>query len=310
MLQPILQMAEPGAENTGGAGAAPPGAQGAQGASLLTQTGADGGNLLDWRSSLAPEVRDAPVLQKYGSLNEAVRAFVNAESLIGRSVQIPPKDAPQEVRDKFFERLGRPKTARDYALTVPDLPKGVEWDKELTAAFAEEAHAMGLTQEQYDRLVAWEGRRIGQAMNLVEGHQAQARADGQRKLAQEFGAAAPRKLQQAQYFFEQVGGGRFGGEYGKRAWEAVVASGLANNPDVIATFADAFDQIAEGEFVEAGGWGGNVATREQLDTRRQELLRKQFSKEGLNDAEKVEMSGVYKQLAQLNQTRATAGSRR
>jgi hypothetical protein len=72
-----------------------------------------------------------------------------AERLIGDRVKIPGKDATQEERDAFLNKLGRPAKPEDYTFTVPkDLPENVPYDGERAKQLKTDLHKLGLTGEQ------------------------------------------------------------------------------------------------------------------------------------------------------------------
>ena len=74
----------------------------------------------------------------------------NQEKMLGSAIRIPGKDAPQEEKDAYLNKLGRPESADKYELTVPkDMPEGLPYDGEFAKAAAAKAHALGLTQEQF-----------------------------------------------------------------------------------------------------------------------------------------------------------------
>jgi hypothetical protein len=74
-----------------------------------------------WRDSVAPEHRK--VADKFLSPADVVRSYAELERKLGSAITPPPPDAPPEERERFFERLGRPKRVEDYAVAVPrDVP--------------------------------------------------------------------------------------------------------------------------------------------------------------------------------------------
>lgn len=80
---------------------------------------------------------------------EALRGHFNAEKLIGldragRTVALPKDDAPAEEWASVYKKLGMPETANDYKLP-PELS-----NDPVAKAFAENMHAQGMTQKQFD----------------------------------------------------------------------------------------------------------------------------------------------------------------
>lgn len=76
----------------------------------------------------------------------------NAESLIGRSVQLPAKDAKPEDHDAFLAKVlapYRPEKAEGYDFKLPEgLPENMPYDQDFAAKFKAAAHSAGLTAKQ------------------------------------------------------------------------------------------------------------------------------------------------------------------
>lgn len=116
----------------------------------------------DWR----PEsLRGEKALEKYKSPEDAYKALVEAQKLIGKKADPlapPADDAPQEERDAFSAKLrelrGVPaedKVAEAYAVDVPeDAPEGYALSPELVGAFQGIAHKAGLAPAEFKELAA------------------------------------------------------------------------------------------------------------------------------------------------------------
>lgn len=90
-------------------------------------------------------------VEKSGAKDVAtlVKNAIHAESLIGKSVQIPDDKAKPEDFDKFYGKLGRPEKPDGYEFKLPDgIPEGMPYNGELATAFKAEAHKAGLTAKQ------------------------------------------------------------------------------------------------------------------------------------------------------------------
>lgn len=84
----------------------------------------------------------------------------------GRTVVLPKDDATPGEIEEFYGKLGRPATAADYKLPVPEgMPQ------EFAAAAATEMHKLGLNTKQAQALAAW--------WNGMGAQQAQAEAAAQ-----------------------------------------------------------------------------------------------------------------------------------
>lgn len=104
-------------------------------------------------------LREHPALRKYASKDEAVKALVHAQRLVGRKpegyVRVPGPEAEPEERNAFRSALGLPKRPEEYGLPELDLPEGFEVDGKLQGEFLQVAHELGLTPEQVHGLYAW-----------------------------------------------------------------------------------------------------------------------------------------------------------
>ena len=88
----------------------------------------------------------------YKTVADVTAAARNAESLIGRSVQIPADDAKPEDIEKFLDKATakyRPKDADGYEFKLPEgVPKEMPYDADFAKEFKGAAHKLGLTARQ------------------------------------------------------------------------------------------------------------------------------------------------------------------
>lgn len=121
--------------------------------------GADGkaaNGAADPFSGLETGAREWVGTKGYKSVSDLATAARNAESLIGRSVQLPADDAKAEDVDKYVSKATekyRPKDAAGYEFKLPDgVPKEMPYDGEFAKAFKAWAHDTGLTTRQASAL--------------------------------------------------------------------------------------------------------------------------------------------------------------
>jgi hypothetical protein len=104
-------------------------------------------------------LREHPALRKYGSKDEAVKALVHAQRMLGRRpegyVRVPRGAAAPEEMEEFRTALGLPEGPEGYSLPEVDLPEGFELQEELINGFLKKAHALGMTPEQVQGLYEW-----------------------------------------------------------------------------------------------------------------------------------------------------------
>lgn len=297
-----------GASVNGGdpsSGVAPPAAQ----PPLTDRT-----SLMDWRTGLADNYRTAPVIQRLNTLDDAARALVEQDKTLGRAVLLPTEEpgTPEHTaaKAKIYAKLGRPETAKDYTLTMPE---GAEMDEGMNDDWRTTFHSIGLNQEQVDAIMQGYGRMISRAENIKDGQFARSENEALKALDAEFGPTYPDVLRKANGFFDRFTRGYFNGEGGRLAIEAFNnafledGTRLANVPYVIAAFAEAEARIREGRQQESDVDvpGGN--TLENISARHLELTAKKT--QGL--ATPAELEEIMKHAETLSRARTQGfGSRR
>jgi hypothetical protein len=135
--------------------------------------GGGGGGGTDWRTAIADEkLRASPSLAKFKDVGGLAKSYHELEALQGSSIRKPGPDASAEDVAKFrqrvmelvpdavvlpadagerakvegsiWEKLGRPKEAKAYAL-----PQGVELPENVLEALRKDSADLGLTQSQF-----------------------------------------------------------------------------------------------------------------------------------------------------------------
>ncbi|MGE4291376.1 MAG: hypothetical protein AB7E32_04110 [Desulfovibrio sp.] len=121
----------------------------------------------EWRAPLRGEdgmerevpLREHPALRKYASKDEAVKALVHAQRMLGRRpegyVRVPGTDAAPEEQAEFRAALGLPEAPDGYGLPEVELPEGFELREELRNAYLTKAYELGLTPAQVSGLFEW-----------------------------------------------------------------------------------------------------------------------------------------------------------
>lgn len=101
----------------------------------------------DWKDDLPESLKASKRLAKFKSKAELAQSYEELESKLGRSVEMPGKDAKPEDWDKFLNRIGRPKTPDAYTLGPVD---GFTAPDSYFSGIKEIFHAAGLTERQAD----------------------------------------------------------------------------------------------------------------------------------------------------------------
>ena len=107
----------------------------------------------------------------YKSVSDVAKAAQNAESLIGRSIQLPGDDAKPEDVDKYISKATekyRPKDANGYEFRLPDgVPKEMPYDGDGAKEFKSVAHEIGLTAKQAQKAHDWFVSRSAKAFTTT-----------------------------------------------------------------------------------------------------------------------------------------------
>lgn len=160
-------------------------------------------------------------LQKNEALMKDPKALVkhafNQEKLLGNAIRVPKDDAPQEERDAFLEKLGRPKTDAEYKFEAPkNMPEGLPYDESLEKQFRGVAHKLGLTQQQAaglrDMFVEYQtaafSQAAGQSTEQLEARATQATETLVKKWGPLDGDTAKANFEIANRVFELAPGGQ------------------------------------------------------------------------------------------------------
>lgn len=192
----------------------------------------------DWRASLPAEVRDAPGVVKFKSVEELARGYVNAETMIGKKgVILPGDNAPPEEVAKFREAIGVPAQADGYKLAGKEGAPPEIWNDATAKEIAAFAHEAALTPKQAQALAdKWqtlgiEGGKITAAENERQ------HTEGKAALQKEWGTSFDAKHAAANLAIKQFGGDEI---------VALLAEkGLGNDPRMVKLFAQIGEKMGE-----------------------------------------------------------------
>ena len=220
----------------------------------------------DWRTAIPEELQNDPSLADIQDIGSLAKGYVHAQKMIGSDkVAIPGANAEQEEIDTFFNKLGRPDTPQGYESptdNMPDLPV----NEEMRSQFYEEAHRIGLNNQQTAALLRWEAERT-QGMIAASQQDSQASLEkAQDTMRQEFGKAFEQKMDMAKSAAQEFGGDEL--------LELLDKTGLGNEPVVIKAFANIGKAISNDEIIGGGGRQGfmmsPVEAKSQIATLRRD----------------------------------------
>lgn len=116
-----------------------------------------------------------------------VNSYQNLEKLMGheragRTMVLPKDDQDTETLGKIYDRLGRPASAEDYKLPVPEGDQG-----EFAKVAASKFHELGLSSKQGQALAEWFNGHGSQLQQQQEAAFERQRDEDFSKLEQEWG---------------------------------------------------------------------------------------------------------------------------
>jgi hypothetical protein len=170
-------------------------------------TGKGGEAGASWRDAVPADYRK--VADKFLTPGDVVRSYAELERKLGGAIVPPGEGASPEERERFFERLGRPKRAEDYQVKVPDsVAEALRPDAAATARqqrFLAAAHKAGLSQTQAQAAIDW---YYGEAASLHGEHarvQTESVGESDAALRREWGRDYDRNLEYGKRAMAQFG---------------------------------------------------------------------------------------------------------
>jgi hypothetical protein len=145
-----------------------------------------------------------PVVTAKGWKNplEALSAYAELESKIGKSLTLPGPDAKPEDWAAFFDKAGRPKDAKGYGLKRPDSIDAGMLPDDMVGAFGELAHKLGLLPDQAAGVLGFYTGRIEAGIGLQKAAEEELRAT----LQKEWGPNFDKNMRLAQRAVQRFGG--------------------------------------------------------------------------------------------------------
>jgi len=187
-------------------------------------------------------LRQHPALAKYASKDEAIKALVHAQRLLGKKGEGATEAGGSLLaQGRCQEGAACPVSPADYRLPALEMPENFSVDEALRDAFLGKAHELSLTDAQVAGLYAWFMPLNVQA--LLDRHE-QANVERLRLREQELGAlrkvhggAAQGILEAARKAVLALGG--------KELMERLEASGAADDARVVQAFARVAPLVSE-----------------------------------------------------------------
>lgn len=203
-------------------------------------------------------LRDHPALRDYRTKDEAVKALVHAQRMLGKVpdgyVQLPGDDP--ERAEAFYAAIGRPESAEGYAFPEIDLPDGYEVQETLLEGFRQTAFQLGLTPQQVGGLYQWFLPLVLDTHHGLKAEADQTRERELESLRSVHRGDTPRLLDNALRAAEAIGG--------RELLEALDTTRAGDRAPVINAFAKIAPLVLESGMRSAGSGWGEELSRDKL----------------------------------------------
>lgn len=216
---------------------------------------------VDWRSSLPEELKSEKSLSSITDIAGLAKSYVHAQKLIGADkIPVPNKHATEEDWNAVYEKLGRPKTADEYKLNVPE---NIKSDQTGIKNFSLTAHKLGLLPRQAEGILKYYSDLSALAMNDANSKALTGRKGAEENLKQEWGAAYNQKLEAAGKVFKEY----IGPDY----QNLILQDGtkLGDNPAIAKAFAKLAESLGEDKLV--SNTGPNYMTPNEIQKQLSEI---------------------------------------
>ena len=208
-------------------------------AAAAAAAGGAGGEAKSWLESLPDDIRDNSILKRYATPEDGARALISATGRLGvppeELIRLPKPDDAKGV-EALWNKVGRPEKVDGYGDVK--LPDGSPMDKDALQGFLATMHQTGpFTPAQAQAAAKWYGDFGAAQVKAATDAFAAAKAEGERALKGEWGAAYQQNLDAAALAAERFGGKDF------RAF--VDESGMGDDPRFLKTFKAIADAMGE-----------------------------------------------------------------
>jgi hypothetical protein len=161
----------------------------------------------NWRASLPETIRGEKTLEKFKGVDALAQSYIELEKM-PRGVTQPKPEAPKAEWDAYYEKLGRPKTADEYAVNIK-VPEGMPWSKAAEKNILGKLHAQGLTQKQAEGVINGYLEEAARGNLMIEQVKNQTRQEAEATMKQEWGGLMDTNTALVQRSVAEFGGDEF-----------------------------------------------------------------------------------------------------
>jgi hypothetical protein len=159
----------------------------------------------NWKDDLDEDIRNAPCLNEVAGFKDLVKQHVHGQRSIGKNkVALPDESASDEDWNEFYNQVGRPKVAGDYAYTRPEgVPESHRTDEQMEE-IRKAAHGQNLTQRQFNKIMAADDARVIAKIADDEATAIRETDEAETKLKEEWGMAYEERIHIVNRFINET----------------------------------------------------------------------------------------------------------
>ena len=193
-------------EDTGTGAASGTASGNGQAAGDAGSSGADAGNgkeisTLDWSRHIPKELQGEKVWEQFKGkpVDEVLKQVVALNKYNVGAIKLPDEKDPERGKKlgEIYGKLGRPADPTGYKAEVA-LPEGVQLSEQHEQGFRQAAHAMGLSNAQYEGVMKFYANYLGEAMQGQAQSMGQSKEEGEKALKDAWGVNYQKNLALAQ----------------------------------------------------------------------------------------------------------------
>lgn len=242
----------------------------------------------DWRAEWPDELKADETLGRFSSSSDLAKSYLEVRTKVGAdTLAIPGKEATDEQRSEFWEKLGVPKSADDYKVPS-ELPEGVTLSEDDVKAVWPKFHELNLSEQQAAGVLRlYAERELADAQGLSE----QVKTDREEALGtlkKEWGSAYDERITLAQSAVEALGIRQYANE-----------QGFGDDPTMLKAFAEVGKWLAEDQ-VRGRGQRTFQPSVEEAKIKIDEIRADTAKMKAYNDPSDPASKGVRDELERLN----------
>ena len=157
--------------------------------------------VLDWSTRIPKELAQEKVWEQFKGkpVDEVLKQVVALNKYNVGAIRLPDEKDPERGKKlgEIYGKLGRPADPTGYKAEVA-LPEGVQLSEQHEQGFRQAAHAMGLSNAQYEGVMKFYANYLGEAMQGQAQSMGQSKEEGEKALKQEWGVNYQKNLALAQ----------------------------------------------------------------------------------------------------------------